>query len=477
MLAHRKAAIATALSVVGLGLAGGWLAAGVVDSRGTIGAAPYATSAPVLPDRMGVSGPVPASVTQQPAGPAIAAYLDDDDDQQWWVFVSARRSAYRKHGDGGYYPNNKNEMLLSPDGTHAAVPAFDAERAGWVDILNLVTGDERRVSGLRLTSDDAPLSWSPDNRHLALTLGDRIAIADVTTGEVRQLQPLATEAAYSPAGDRIALSHSGSVSVVDTGTGRVRKSYPVGNLVVAPAGWSPDGSTIALQPPEHPSDQPTEHAAAERSLARLDLASGKVLQAGGGTIGTTAVAWRSNTVLVVTAPGRPTLSAYDVSSDQVSMVSINASDWYSTAHGLRMATGLAPTMQIVTARRVDRGHAYTWYAVWPLAIILMAIVGRKWPRPKSPRRKSDGYLWFTGLLTTPAMAALVVVPILIIFEVLMYGGHLDSLGLAGFSYLLACLLATTLLGAAALIAGLLSRPFEGSAPVSQLPQPLFSTTG
>lgn len=452
------------LMVAVMGLVGGWLAAGVVASRGAIGAVRHPGGAPALPSRVAISGPVPAEVSRQPAGPAIAVYLDDDDDTQWWVFVSAYRSSYRKLAAGSFFPGSRNGLLLSPDGSMAAVTA-GGSGAGHVSVLHLVSGDVRRVPDLQLAPDDAALAWSPNNSHLALRLGGRLAVADAISGRVTRFDVGAADAAFAPRGDRIAASLTGRLAIVDAVNGQLLSSYPVGNYAVAPAGWSPDGSTIALQPPEGP---------AALLLARLDLASSRVLPASAETAGRSAVAWRSNSVLVVTAPGRPILTAYDVFSGQLSLLADNTSDWYPTSHRLRLATALVPSATVVTPERVDRGHAYNWYAAWLAAVIVMTAIGRWWPRPSSARRRSGAYLFLIGAMA--AGAPIVVVIPLVFFAAPTGVGHLDALGLAGFPYVVGALAAMALLGGAGLLAGLLSRPDAGPVPAPE-PRPLITTSG
>lgn len=417
---------------------------------------------------MAISGPMPAGATQQPAGPAIAAYLDDDDDEQWWVFVGANGSSYRSFPAGSYSPGDTQQMLLSPDGSVAVIAALgDPAR---LDVVDLTSGDVRQPPGLQLAAGDVALALSPDNRRLALRAGSRLAVADVTSGQVISFGVDAERAAFSPNGDRIAVSRTDRVTIVDAATGQVRSTHWVGEHEVAPAGWSPDGSTIALQPPDG--------AAATHPLAQLDLADGRVTPASTETNGRSAIAWRSNSALVVSAPGgRPNLTTYEVSSGRVALLSENSSDWHPTAHGLRMATALVPAATLVAPGRVDRGHTYSWYAAWLVVGIVMLAVGRWWPRPGSDRRRSDAYLFVVGVLTTPAMAVVVLVPALIVLEAAMGGGKLDAFGLTGFSYLIAACLAVVLLGGAGLLAGLLSRRNPGPVPVAQLPRPLISASG
>lgn len=449
MRAHRSRALRPTLLAVVLGLAGGSLAAGEVVSRGVVGAVRHSGDSAALPSRIAISGPLPAMVTRQPAGPAIAVYLDDDDNTQWWVFVSAYRASYRRLPAADYFPDNRNGLLLSPDGSVAAVPA-GGSAGGPVRLLHLVTGNVRRVPDLQLAPDDAVLAWSPDNNRLALRLGGRLAIADANSGRVTRFDVGAAAVAFAPRGDRLASSLTGELAIVDAVSGQVLSSNPIGNFAVAPAGWSPDGSAIALQPPVGPAALP---------LATLAVASRQVRLASAETVGRTAVAWRSNSALVVTAPGRPTLTAYDVSTGQSWLLSDNTSHWYPTSHDLRLATGLAPGATVVAPGRVDRGHAYLWYAAWLASAMVMMAIGRWWPRPGSARRTSGVHPALVGAISAGAPIA-AVVPIVLLFAP-------PSFGLAG-------LTAMVLLGGAGLLAGLLSRPDEGPVPAPQ-PRQLIST--
>lgn len=451
---------------------GGFAAVGVVVARGQFGSAGAGTSGPTLPVEFAGRQPKPTTVTSQPAGPAVAAYLTDDDSKAWWIFVGANRRAQRRVDVGAYRGTNDNahSALLAPDGGSAAlalVPSPDDEQPALtrrpfsVSVVDLRSGSRRPISELRLSDDDRLLAWSPDATRLAVRVNGKLTIVNVRSGERTSLDTAVVDAAFSPTGDRIAASAGGTLTVMSTGGGRAVASTAVGSLTVARAGWSPDGASIALR--------------SETEVARLEVGSMKVV----ARVNTSAFmphGWSDSATLVGTRSddGRPIRGAFRPSSTRTETPLLQGNEriaslafdsgkvddlarpgnpLFGRVEHVQLASGLVPGLVIAPAGRVDTGAPWIWYCLVVAGVVAGAVVGHRWTSVTAASRATDDIAWLrTALAQIGGITLVALTPIIYLFAEMSRRSDIFTEYVALVS-----------LSAAAIAAGLATRPTRAAA--------------
>lgn len=432
---------------------GGWLAVDVVVDRGQFGTAGPSSAGPALPHEFARGGPKPSSVESQPAGRAIAAYLTDDDESSWWVVVGADRRTLRQLHAGPYLgaADATGTALLSPSGRFIAmtsIPPLNNEflpipETARVSVVDLVTGDRKQLSALRLQGNDAVLAWSADERRIAVRTRGTLTIADVSNRHTNALPVQVEAAAFHPDGGRLAVTDRGRLTVVDLSGQQIGSTVQVGRLTVAPAGWSPDGRSVALR---------ATGDALRVDLARLDVASGTVRDER-FTNGFAPMGWRANDVLVGVRDKR--VASYDLGKAELTVLAEPGNSWVDPADAVHVAGRLMAEASVVPAGRADRGAPWIWYCVVLAAVFGGVLLGPE-PSSKGFGRHLETVLVGRALLGyVAAMSTVLLVPL---SPVLLYLRP-DLLREA---------IAAAALGAAAVLAG---RAFRPRAVAARAPQP------
>jgi len=194
-----------------------------------------------------------ASVQRAPAGRAAVVISEEFDEYLFMesaqtLVVGADSNSYRTLGSNDYSGELYFSAQLSWDGRWVAAGLQDGD----IRLLDLETGDERRI---RVPGGDGMtgiLAAAPDWRHLVAgvwvqdpnggspTL--RPYLLDLRTGDAMPLfDDTVKAAAFSPDGTRIAVQAVGRIYVVNL-AGRQLSSIATGSADLAGDGaWSPDG--------------------------------------------------------------------------------------------------------------------------------------------------------------------------------------------------------------------------------------------
>jgi eukaryotic-like serine/threonine-protein kinase len=157
-----------------------------------------------------------------------------------------------KEATQGDWPANEGNLGFSPDGCYVSVWYPGSKRL----VIRRTAGPEpvvcyryERPGG----SDWWSAAFSPDSTKLAhITPDTRIAVVDLASGQARYLPPTGDKQGwieFAPDGRRFAISvvRAGTftVEVRDLATGNVLASLPHPRGAPAPAGWCPNGRTLA----------------------------------------------------------------------------------------------------------------------------------------------------------------------------------------------------------------------------------------
>ncbi|GAB7193132.1 hypothetical protein NUM3379_38410 [Kineococcus sp. NUM-3379] len=303
-----------------------------------------------LPERFAGYSHRTGSVSDDPAGPAVALF------QHGWgvelvdfpqaVAVGATADTYRRvdlaerrAGEGAQ--GDPAPMLLSADGRTVAVGTWGAATAD-VAVQDLATG-RVRTWPLAGAGRVVPLALSPDGAVLAVTVAPAASppgsgatalhLLDLRTGHVSTPDapaPVAV-AAWSPDGTRVAVQAVGDgypagqdpaappVSVPDpevlvldrTGTPRQHVGVPAGQRLAGPGAWTPDGRALTTGTGVAGYCGPGFSTCGVRPLALVPVdpgaAPGALPPAGGGS---SFLGWAG--------PGRVLLSRPDTGGEEVS---------------------------------------------------------------------------------------------------------------------------------------------------------------
>jgi WD40 repeat protein len=149
----------------------------------------------------------------------------------------------------GAWPEAEPNLRISPDGRYVCTRHRTSRRLA----VRRLDGPEPTICHEGAdTADGWSMAFSPDSQRLAYVLADtRIAIVDLSSGQVRYLPPTGARQAhiqFAPDGRRFAMAASGAgqcaVEVRDAGTGQIQRSLPHPQFVLHPA-WHPNGQTLA----------------------------------------------------------------------------------------------------------------------------------------------------------------------------------------------------------------------------------------
>jgi hypothetical protein len=182
------------------------------------------------------------------------------------------------HGTGEYVEMPYRSVTPSPDGAYALVYAGDNGTLGpvRVGVLDTATGEVRWIEGYVGAGGDSPGGWSRDGQDLLITQHPDLhgvsgppgfAIVDSETLEARfvehddienpEINAMGNRYVWAPNGDEIALTQSVEEDGEDTVTairfydldGNLTRTLPAAAPLTSEAGFSPDGTRMALQYP------------------------------------------------------------------------------------------------------------------------------------------------------------------------------------------------------------------------------------
>jgi dipeptidyl aminopeptidase/acylaminoacyl peptidase len=365
---------------------------------------------PTLPDEFAAYSRLTSSISQRPAGRAIAFY----EYGSWELFttwqalvVGADRDTYRRLDTD----TNAAPVLLSPDGTKLMryTPRPGTDEFALVDLATARTAVRHSVEwmsnvGVGLTM----LAWSPDGRYIAYSVPapppadgtaassfvddvaiTHLAILDVandTTVRYPAISPV-LGAAFAPDSQRLAVQMSGESWIVSVHGEKLAKWWlPANTDLASSAAWSPDGNLIAtiIRPPTRPDGVTTW----DDTVIRFMDATGANRPVPADLPYARVLGWRSPTSVVlhqwlddVDADAIIAVSTVDGTRTVLSRFSRSNSCEYGLqrcqAYRIQLATELLSTVGIRPSDP-DRGPvAAVWSALWipVLALILGLAAG------------------------------------------------------------------------------------------------------
>jgi serine/threonine protein kinase/WD40 repeat protein len=170
--------------------------------------------------------------------------------------VSDDTEIYRWHEPAeGVWLENESNLRFSLDGRFLSIrhPA-----SGRLVVLQLAGSEPVRCFSGTQAQGRWAMDFSPDSKWFAYLLTDtRIAVVDLTSGQVHYLPPTGVEQRYikfAPDGRRFALgvrrADKSLIEVRDAATGHVQQTLPHPTEVTHPA-WHPDGRTLATCCDDH----------------------------------------------------------------------------------------------------------------------------------------------------------------------------------------------------------------------------------
>jgi hypothetical protein len=296
--------------------------------------------------------PWQAPVAQAPAGPAAMLVsgsgsglgaVDLPGAYGSKIAAVGRDGSYRMLRYAETYQQAGQDVRLSPDGRYVAGPdsAEDLigldDTAGRLSVVDLVTGQDRRFTGLPA---DVPVAWRPDGAALLLwdppqaprPLGDSppfdgneaaygyaggtLWLLDLATGTSSRVIDLGTavfdpisSVAFAPDGRHVAVQRDRTLLLVDlAGTGtRTLATLDAGQRLAGTGAFTGDGTRIAVLGLDGCAVSCTHAARNQRQwrLTTVDVATGRPAADGGfARIGGAAVrvaGWQDDGTAVVVA--------------------------------------------------------------------------------------------------------------------------------------------------------------------------------
>jgi hypothetical protein len=396
----------------------GLLAAGVFAV--VPGQALAADAKPGLPTEMAAYSYLTGNVTSAPPGRAVALWqygfgVEFMDFPQA-VVLGASGDVYRRLDvaegrHGAETQGDPGPMLLSPDGTKAAVGHYDIDPPD-LAVVDLATGDVT-THPLPEGHSVIPLAWSPDSTRLAYgastgpdnpysgdprwPVGSRLSVVDTTSGAVTKL-PVTDYAAvaFAPIGTDVAVETPGSIRVLDaTGAERRRLPLPAERHLAGPSAWSPDGRLLAITRPMTTCFDPADYVDPSGLVQDCDPSTDGLsfVDATGtgaavprplkGDLSGTrdVLGWTSPTEVIVmddlTAPTSPDstdekhwVTAVSVDGQQSRRLMSVPDDGNYGVGRFHLASALAPDLEVRPAGSADRG---TWPTVVRIGAIAAAL--------------------------------------------------------------------------------------------------------
>jgi len=187
---------------------------------------------------------------------------------------------------GEYVDWQYRGMAPSPDGAYALVRAGEDGPPGSVGVLDTATGEVRWIDGDPGAGGDLPGGWSPDGEQLLITQPGGFSIVDPETLQATfvelediddpEINAMGNRFVWAPGGDEIALTQSvDTAEPADRVTairfydldGNLTRTVPATAPLTSEAGFSPDGTRMALQ-----------HPAIGQPIQVVDAATGEVLR-------------------------------------------------------------------------------------------------------------------------------------------------------------------------------------------------------
>jgi hypothetical protein len=376
-------------ALVAAALAAGLVGHVVVSRSGPGGSSRAAVA---LPERFPDWWPGPVSAADSPPGRAIALYGHCHEDNVCGVLLGADAVTYREVPVEWPHPQT---AALSADGTAIGLVEERGVESRSVRVLDLASGRTAHT-GIQLGWQDRVLAWSPDASRLAYSSGGTLQLLDVERGVTDDLDMDAGAVVFSADGKRLAVQVSDVVSLVGL-DGRVERELPVSGGSLAPAGWSPDGRTLALH----------HNLLAVDGVTLLDTETARVSLPVPGALVTEraveALGWRDETSLLVHRQGGA-LDAYDVTTGERTRAAVLPPT--DDVRSLQLASNLTPYADTRPAGTFDRGPlGLAWWLALAIALVAGASVGlrvREWPDVAGVGRP-QAWLEVLGMLVAGAV--------------------------------------------------------------------------